>query len=129
VIFSPVAAVPPVVSVPVTARVLDWLRGSTPNHGWLIQPHTPFALHFYSAQYVPSLRPRLTVFYVARPELQIERATNSVRVSWDVPGFRLQHSDVLTSTNWFDTPGGQESPVSLAPTGLARFFRLFRPPQ
>jgi hypothetical protein len=127
IVFSPVAAVPPVVSVPVTARVLDWLRGSTPNHGWLIQPRTPFALHFYSAQYVPSLRPSLKVLYVLPPDLQIGRQTNSVRLSWDIPSFRLQHSDTPGDTNWIDTPGGQQSPVSVEATGMARFFRLYHP--
>ena len=115
--------------MPVTARVLEWLRGGTPNYGWLIQPRTRIGLHFYSAQYVPSLRPSLRVSYVLLPELQIERGTNGVRLSRDVPGFRLQHSDELNSMNWFDTPGGQQSAVNVAPTNLTRFFRLYRPPQ
>jgi hypothetical protein len=74
IVFSPVAAVPPVVSVPVTARVLDWLRGSTPNHGWLIQPRTPFALHFYSAQYVPNEQRAVVLGYSEFPSATLGHA-------------------------------------------------------
>jgi hypothetical protein len=128
-VFTPMVTVPSALNVPVTAQVLDWMRGRTPNYGWLLQPRTVFQLQFYSAQYVPSLRPKLIVFYVAPPDLQIERQTDSVRLSWDVPGFHLQQADALSSTDWIETPGGHESPVSVAPTNTARFFRLHGDPQ
>lgn len=64
---------------------------------------------------------------------QYTPGSNRITLTWDAPGMRLQaQTNTGTgglSTNWFDCPGGDTSPVSLPldPAYPSVFFRLVSP--
>jgi hypothetical protein len=70
------------------------------------------------------------VFGKIAPALRINTAGNLATISWsptNSPGFVLQYTDSLTSTNWINAVSGTTNPASLPMTNMARFYRLVQP--
>jgi hypothetical protein len=64
------------------------------------------------------------------PLLSITAAgPGSATISWepDSPGFALQETDSLASTNWVDAVSGTNNPAVVPVTVPAKFYRLFKP--
>jgi hypothetical protein len=63
------------------------------------------------------------------PTLTISRAAPGLAVvSWtpNTPGFVLQETISLSSTNWINSPSGATNPI-MVPALLAKYYRLFKP--
>ena len=61
------------------------------------------------------------------PTLHITNAAPGFAAVWwtpPMPGFTLQSTDSLLSTNWVNAPSGTNNPANVPATLLARFYRL-----
>ena len=69
--------------------------------------------------------------YTVAPALRSAvAAPDAMTLSWtptNAPGYVLQWSDDLLSTNWSNAPSGATNPVTVPTTNSARFYRLALP--
>jgi hypothetical protein len=64
------------------------------------------------------------------PFLHISDAAPGFATIWwtpATPGYVLQSTASLSSTNWANAPSGTNNPATVATAGLARFYRIFKP--